>query len=136
MFKQVKSALFWYYLYKFRRRVLIIALLLIIALFANAIYSDVVQYLTLKEKLEYLELILIAKWIIVIFNIVFSIYLILTMFKKEEDKANKNETKIKEKKDDIKVKQKKKEEKFTEREKEFLYKKKLKTQADLLVEKK
>lgn len=129
MFKQVKSALFWYYLYKFRKRVLIIALLLIIALFANAIYADVVQYLTLKEKLDFLEIVLIAKWIIIIFNIVFSIYLILTMFKKEEEKITKKESKPKEKEQ-----KKEKEEKFTEREKEFLHKKKLKTQADLLVE--
>lgn len=91
MFKQVKSALFWYYLFKFRKRVILIALLLIVALFANAIYSDVVQYLTLKEKLEFLEAVLIAKWVIIIFNIVFSIYLILTMFKKEEEKPSKDE---------------------------------------------
>ncbi len=128
MFKQVKSALFWYYLYKFRRRVSLVALLLIIALFANAIYTDVVQYLQLKEKLEFLEVVLIAKWIIVIFNIVFSIYLILTMFKKVDEKPSKKETK---KRTEIK-----KEEKFSNREKEFLTKKKLRTKADILLEEK
>ena len=85
MFKQVKSALFWYYLFKFRRRIILIVLLLIIAFFANAIYGDVVEYLKLKDKLDYLEIALISKWLIIIFNIVFSIYLILTMFKKEEN---------------------------------------------------
>ena len=50
MFKQVKSALFWYYLFKFRRRVILIVLLLIIAFFANAIYGDVVEYLKLKDE--------------------------------------------------------------------------------------
>ena len=129
MFKQVKSALFWYYLFKFRRRVILIALLLIIALFANAIYADVVQYLTLKEKLEFLEAVLIAKWVIIIFNIVFSIYLILTMFKKEEEKPSKDE-----KKKEQKIKPEvKKEEKFTPREKEFLSKKKLRSEADILI---
>jgi len=122
MFKQVKSAVFWYYLYKFRKRVTFIVLLLIIALFANVIYSDIVEYLKLKDKLQYLEIALISKWVIIIFNIVFSIYLLLTMFKSEE--------KIEEKK----VK-KEKVEKFTAREKEFLYKKKLRSKADLLVEK-
>jgi H+/gluconate symporter-like permease len=131
MFKQVKSALFWYYLFKFRRRVILIVLLLIVALFANAIYSDVVQYLTLKEKLEFLEAVLIAKWIIIIFNIVFSIYLILTMFKKEEDKVVK-----KVQKEDKKIKTEiKKTDKFSNREKEFLTKKKLRTKADILLEK-
>ena len=138
MFKQVKSALFWYYLIKFRRRIILIVLLLIIALFANSIYSDVVQYLTLKEKLEFLEIVLLAKWIIIIFNIVFSIYLLLTMFKKEEDKTI---VKKKEKKDKKSQKEETSKssnsssEKFTEREKEFLYKKKLKNKADILVEK-
>ena len=126
MFKQVKSAFFWYYLFKFRRRVVLIILLLVIALFANAIYGDVVEYLKLKDRLEFLEIALISKWKVIIFNIVFSIYLILTIFKKEE-KEQKNV--------EVKKELPKKEEKFTQREKEFLYKKKLKTNADLLVEK-
>ncbi len=126
MFKQVKSALFWYYLFKFRRRVILIVLLLVVALFANAIYGDVVEYLKLKDRLEFLEIALISKWTVIIFNIVFSIYLILTIFKKEE-KEQKN---VEIKKEIIQ-----KEDKFTQREKEFLYKKKLKTKADLLLEK-
>jgi hypothetical protein len=126
MFKQVKSALFWYYLFKFRRRVILIVLLLVVALFANAIYGDVIEYLKLKDRLEFLEVALISKWTVIIFNIVFSIYLILTIFKKEE-KEQKN---VEVKKEIIP-----KQEKFTQREKEFLYKKKLKTKADLLVEK-
>lgn len=131
MFKQVKSAVFWYYLFKFRKRVILIILLLIIALFANAIYSDVVQYLTLKEKLEFLEIVLVGKWVIIIFNIVFSIYLILTIFKKEEEK-NKPSKKENIKQEKIKT-EVKKEEKFTAREQEFLNKKKLRTKADILL---
>lgn len=122
MFKQVKSALLWYYLYKFRKRVILIVLLLIIALFANAIYGDIVQYLTLKQRLEFLEFALISKWLIIIFNIVFSVYLILTLFKKNEIKIEKQE--------EIKT-----ENKFTKREEEFLKKKKLRTKADILLEK-
>ena len=125
MFKQVKSALFWYYLFKFRRRVIFIVLLLVVALFANAIYGDVVEYLKLKDRLEFLEIALISKWTVIIFNIVSSIYLILTIFKKEEKEQKNVEVK----------KEIPKQEKFTQREKEFLYKKKLKTKADLLVEK-
>lgn len=135
MFKQLKSAFFWYYLFKFRRRVIFIVLLLIIAFFANAIYGDVVEYLKLKDKLAYLEIVLISKWVIIIFNIVFSVYLLLTMFKKEDNNDDKNlkkdkKTKIKEVK-----KEEAKEEKFTQREKEFLYKKTLQTKADFLVKK-
>lgn len=123
MFKQIKSALLWYYLYKFRKRVILIVFLLIIAFFANAIYGDVIEYLKLKNKLDFLEIALISKWLIIIFNILFSVYLILTIFKNENTKLQKNNIK------DIPK------EKFTQREKEFLYKKKLQTKADLLVKK-
>ena len=127
MFKQVKSALFWYYLYKFRKRVVLIFLLLIIALFSNAIYSDVVEYLKLKEKLQYLEIALISKWLIIIFNIGISIYLILTLFKKEESGNGKKEK--------IVEKETIKQEKFTQREKEFLNKKNIRSKADILLDK-
>ena len=123
MFKQIKSALLWYYIYKFRKRVILIVFLLIIAFFANAIYGDVIEYLKLKNKLDFLEIALISKWLIIIFNILFSVYLILTIFKNENTKLQKNNIK------DISK------EKFTQREKEFLYKKKLQTKADLLVKK-
>ncbi len=123
MFKQLKSALFWYYLYKFRKRIILIFFLLIIAFFSNVIYSDVIEYLKLKNKLDFLEIALISKWVIIIFNILFSVYLILTIFKNENTKLQKN--KIEEISKD----------KFTKREKEFLYKKKLQTKADLLLKK-
>lgn len=35
MFKQMKSALFWYYLYKFRKRAIFIFFLLLVALFSG-----------------------------------------------------------------------------------------------------
>ncbi|KLE04937.1 hypothetical protein N5U00_05760 [Aliarcobacter butzleri] len=127
MFKQVKSAVFWYYLYKFRKRVTLIFLLLIIALFANVIYADIVEYLKLKEKLEYLEIALISKWLIIIFNIGISIYLILTLFKKEESGNGKKEK--------IVEKETIKKEKFTQREKEFLNKKNIRSKADILLDK-
>ncbi|MEV9525771.1 hypothetical protein [Aliarcobacter butzleri] len=127
MFKQVKSAVFWYYLYKFRKRVTLIFLLLIIALFANVIYADIVEYLKLKEKLEYLEIALISKWLIIIFNIGISIYLILTLFKKEESGNGKKEK--------IVEKEIIKKEKFTQREKEFLNKKNIRSKADILLDK-
>ena len=105
-------------------------MLLIIALFANAIHADVIEYLKLKNRLDFLEIVLISKWVIIIFNIVFSVYLLLTMFNKQEEEK----TKVKESKTSNK-KEEKNEEKFTAREKEFLNKKKIRTAADLLVEK-
>ncbi len=124
MFKQVKSALFWYYLYKFRKRVLLIALLLIVAFFANAIYADVIEYLKLKDKLQYLEIALFSKWFIIIFNIVFSIYLILTLFKNDKKQEENNKEK---KMSNI-------EKGLSLKEQEFLEKKTLKSKADYLLD--
>ncbi|RXJ67630.1 hypothetical protein CRV08_09680 [Halarcobacter ebronensis] len=129
MFKQVKSALFWYYLYKFRRKVISIIFLLLIALFANSIYSDVVEYLTLKNRLEYLEIALLTKWSVIIFNILFSIYIFLGLFKNSKTEEE-NKREIIKNKDIIKNNKNKK---FTKREEEFLQKE-LKSKADLLVE--
>lgn len=131
MFRQVKSALFWYYLYKFRRRVIFIAFLLIVALFANSIYADIVEYLKLKDKLQFLEIALLIKWTIIIFNILFSIYLILTIFKNNQKKENnvklnKKEVKSHENKQKIKTT-------LTPREEKFLKKKKIRTKAEILV---
>ena len=127
MFKQVKSALFWYYLYKFRKRVLLIVLLLSITLFSNAIYGDIVEYLQISKQLQYLKVLLIVKWCIILFNIVFSAYLVLTLFKNKE-KDNKDSK-------DKKEKQNNKKEEFSKREKEFLYKKNLRNKADILLDK-
>ncbi|WP_418180814.1 hypothetical protein ACNSOL_01870 [Aliarcobacter lanthieri] len=124
MFKQVKSAVFWYYLYKFRKRAILIFFLLLVALFSGLIYGDVVEYLKLTDNIKYLKFALSIKWFIIIFNILCSIYLVLTLFKKEPE--------IREK--ELKKEQKLyKEEKFTQREKELLHKKKLKTKADSLI---
>ncbi|QKF73921.1 putative membrane protein [Aliarcobacter faecis] len=130
MFKQVKSALFWYYLYKFRKRAILIFFLLLVTLFSGLIYGDVVEYLKLTQNIEYLKYVLFAKWFIIIFNILFSIYLILTIFKKESEKSAKERKK--EERKDFKVA---KNDDFSQREKELLHKKKLKTKVDILLEK-
>ncbi len=129
MFKQVKSAVFWYYLYKFRKRAILIFFLLLVALFSGLIYGDIVEYLKLTQNIEYLKYTLFAKWFIILFNILLSIYLILTIFKK--DKEEKTDIKKEDKKESIIIN----EDGFSKREKELLYKKKLNTKADLLLRK-
>lgn len=130
MFKNMKSALFWYYLYKFRRRLTLVALLLFIVVFSQWIYSDVVEYLTLRQKLSYLDYLLPIKWSVILFNITLSVYLILSLFKKEE-KIN---TKIKipkEEKTNIQIKHNT----LSKREEQFLYKKNLNSKAEQIVKK-
>lgn len=113
MFKQVKSAVFWYYLFKFRRRLTIIITLVLIAFFSNAIYTDIVEYLKLTNHLSYLKFVLFAKWFIIIFNLSFAIYLLLHIFKKEPKK-----------------------EKFSKKEQELLKKPKLQNKAEFIIKNK
>ena len=123
MFKQVKSALFWYYLYKFRKRAIFIFFLLLVALFSGFIYGDVVEYLKLTQNIEYLKYVLALKWFIIIFNSLLSIYLILTLFKNSE-----NQEKSSVKKDKVETKNS-----FTQRETQLLHKKKLINKAENII---
>ena len=126
MFKQVKSALFWYYLYKFRKRAIFIFFLLLVALFSGFIYGDVVEYLKLTQNIEYLKYVLALKWFIIIFNSLLSIYLILTLFKNST-----NDEKSSVKKDKVETKNS-----FTQRETQLLHKKKLINKAENIIKNK
>ena len=123
MFKQVKSALFLYYLYKFRKRAIFIFFLLLVALFSGFIYGDVVEYLKLTQNIEYLKYVLALKWFIIIFNSLLSIYLILTLFKNSEIQEKSSV-----KKDKVETKNS-----FTQRETELLHKKKLINKAENII---
>ncbi len=123
MFKQMKSALFWYYLYKFRKRAIFIFFLLLVALFSGFIYDDVVEYLKLTQNIEYLKYVLVLKWFIIIFNSLLSIYLILTLFKNSEIQEKSSV-----KKDKVETKNS-----FTQRETELLHKKKLINKAENII---
>ncbi|PRM93764.1 hypothetical protein CJ673_08805 [Aliarcobacter cryaerophilus] len=123
MFKQMKSALFWYYLYKFRKRAIFIFFLLLVALFSGFIYGDVVEYLKLTQNIEYLKYVLVLKWFIIIFNSLLSIYLILTLFKNSEIQEKSSV-----KKDKVETKNS-----FTQRETELLHKKKLINRAENII---
>ena len=123
MFKQMKSALFWYYLYKFRKRAIFIFFLLLVALFSGFIYDDVVEYLKLTQNIEYLKYVLALKWFIIIFNSLLSIYLILTLFKNSEIQEKSSV-----KKDKVETKNS-----FTQRETELLHKKKLINKAENII---
>ena len=123
MFKQMKSALFWFYLYKIRKRAIFIFFLLLVALFSGFIYGDFVEYLKLTQNIEYLKYVLVLKWFIIIFNSLLSIYLILTLFKNSE-----NQEKSSVKKDKVETKNS-----FTQRETELLHKKKLINKAENII---
>ena len=123
MFKQVKSIFIWSMVYRFRRRLVVIVILLSIVMLSQWIYSDVVEYLTLRELTSYLDIVLPLKWGIVFFSIALSTYLVLGIFK--------NTKKDEQKKRIVKPKT----EGLTEREKSFITKE-LRSEAEILLQKK
>ena len=139
MFKQAKSAFIWYQLYKFRKTVVFIVLLLCIVFFSQWIYSDVVEYLTLRKKLEYLDILLPIKWAVIFFNIGLSTYLVTSLLKKEKKQENtkekvtvKSSQKERVKKEEIKEPKQNKET-LSQREASFLHSKKLNSKAESLI---
>ena len=130
MVRQVRSLILWTLIYRFRRRLTIVAVLLSMVLLSQWIYGDVVEYLRLSEKVEYLSYVLVGKWTVIFSNIAVSAYLILTMFRKEEKTDKKNRSK--EKKSDQEVISV---DTLTDRERSFLTRK-LRTKAEILMDKK
>ncbi|MBD3790360.1 MAG: hypothetical protein IE885_08400 [Campylobacterales bacterium] len=135
MFRQIKSAILWTLIYKFRKRLSIVAVLISIILLFQWIYGDIVEYLKLTGKIGYLNIVLPLKWIIILFNIGLSTYLLLTLFKQDQDKKariqknKKNETEKRSKPSS----EKKEKDSLTDREKEFMTKK-LRSEAEILME--
>jgi len=122
MFKQAKSIFFWTLLYKFRRRLSFVAILLSVVLLSQWIYSDIVEYLTLTKNTQYLNIVLPIKWLVIFFNIALSAYLILSLFKGEKREAVKENI---EQKSNLEI---------TSREKEFMSRK-IRTEAEILLDK-
>jgi len=122
MFKQIKSMFFWSLIYKFRKRLTLVVILLSIVLLSQWIYSDIVEYLTLTDRTDYLDIVLPIKWLTIFFNIGLSSYLILSLFKVSQKEKNK-EIKTKVEKEDL-----------TDREKEFM-KKNIRTEAQIIIDK-
>lgn len=130
MVRQVRSLILWTLIYRFRRRLTIVAVLLSMVLLSQWIYGDIVEYLRLSEKVAYLSYVLAGKWIVIFSNIAVSAYLILTMFRKEEKTDKKS--KQKEKKRDQEIISV---DTLSERERSFLTRK-LRSKAEILMEKK
>jgi len=88
MFRQIKSAIFWYYLYRFRRRVALIVTLVVLIFISDSIYTDIVEYLRLTGKVGYLGVILPLKWIVILSSVFVIAYLILTLFSATKESAS------------------------------------------------
>ena len=120
--KGLKNLVIYYYLYRFRKTFTIIFSLLFVILVSNFIYSDIVEYLKLRDKLEYLDYILPLKWVLNISLFSLIVYLLLGIFKSKEKKEEVEERSKELSKEDIIL------EEFKD--------KVLKSKGDLIIEKK
>jgi len=120
--KGLKNLVIYYYLYRFRKTFTIIFSLLFVILVSNFIYSDIVEYLKLRDKLEYLDYILPLKWVLNIGLFSLIVYLLLGIFKSKEKKEEVKERSKELSKEDIIL------EEFKD--------KVLKSKGDLIIEKK
>ncbi|MFT7878846.1 MAG: hypothetical protein ABXS91_00480 [Sulfurimonas sp.] len=131
MVRQVRSLILWTLIYRFRRRLTIVAVLLSMVLLSQWIYGDIVEYLKLSENIGYLSYVLVGKWTMIFTNITVSSYLVLTMFRKEEkrDKTGKSKKERKREKEVVSV------DTLSDRERSFLTRK-LRSEAEILKNKK
>ena len=88
MFKQIQSAIIWTYIYKFRKFLLQILVVIVLFFFVEYFYRDIVEYLTIsghKDKIFYL---LLAKWAIFMLLISFLSVRLYTILKKTKKPPN------------------------------------------------
>ena len=130
MVRQVRSLILWTFIYRFRTRLTVVAVLLSMVLLSQWIYGDIVEYLKLSEKVEYLSFVLVGKWTLIFTNIAVSAYLVLTMFRKEEKSDKKSKSKEKSKVEEVVSV-----DTLSDRERSFLTRK-LRSKAEILMDKK
>lgn len=118
MIKGIKSAIFWTFIYKFRKRLALILMLIFLVLISQFIYTDVVEYLKLTKQEDIIGYALFAKWILSISCIFFAVYILFGLSKQKTQKPKP----LKEDEDS----------KLSDREKRFINKK-LRTKTEIIM---
>ena len=93
MFRQIKSALIWAYIYKFRKMLLKFAIVLVAVTIMLFMYSDIVEYLKLTDKLHLLPYVIVLKWAIVFLAIIYIVYTIIALKNPKREQKAKNSPK-------------------------------------------
>ncbi len=88
MFRQIKSAIIWSYIYRFRSLLIKLVIALILIGFIEFIYRDIVEYLRLSQKLDYLIYVIVLKWFLILSIIFYLIYQIMKIGKKKLQKSD------------------------------------------------
>lgn len=118
MIKGIKSAIFWTFIYKFRKRLVLILMLIFLVLISQFIYADVVEYLKLTKQEDIIGYALFAKWVLSISCIFFAVYILFGLSKQKAQKPKP----LKEDEDS----------KLSDREKRFINRK-LRTKTEIIM---
>ncbi len=71
MFRQIKSAIIWSYIWRFRSLLAKIFVAIVVIAVLEFVYKDVVEYLRLTKNVEYLWIALVAKWAVILLIVLY-----------------------------------------------------------------
>ncbi len=105
MFRQIKSAFIWIYLYKFRNLVFKIFVILIGVMLVFFIYEDVVEYLKLINQLSLIPFVIIIKWGLIFAGLLYIVKSIIDLAEDEEaeEEERRKEEEEKQKEEERKI---------------------------------
>lgn len=93
MFRQIKSAIIWTYIYRFRKLLLKVFVALLFFVIIEFIYRDIMEYLRLSHNISLLPYILFIKWALYMLIVLFTIFIFYKTFSRKGDNKEKSEKK-------------------------------------------
>ncbi len=96
MFRQIKSAIIWAYIYRFRILLFKILIAFVIALIIEYVYRDIIEFLQVSKQIEFLLYILVVKWLLLLAIVLYLFFSIYQVFKKQKDEHTMKHNKKKE----------------------------------------
>ena len=93
MFRQIKSAIIWAYIWRFRKLLLRLAVIALLIFIIQYFYADVVEYLRYSHRENKIFEALLLKWAVIVALLALAIYFIAQALKKEPAKGKQKDTK-------------------------------------------
>lgn len=84
MFKEIRLMLILAMIYKNRNKFILLTINISILLLSQYIYDDIIEYLKLSNKTEFISYVLPIKWIIILLFISMSVNIIISLFKNSD----------------------------------------------------
>ncbi len=94
MFRQIKSAIIWAYIWRFRKLLFKLAIIALLIFIIQYFYADVVEYLRYSHRENKIFEALLLKWGAIVALLVIAIYFIAQALKKEPAKIMQKDKKV------------------------------------------